>query len=99
VEAHMANLWIKIIKNNRIAKSDVAPLVDSVQEALAEKLREMDLPSPLWLSKHENEMEKFFLTSFLAGDFIEPVKFDRLDISVFDEHTGKRANKDPRNEF
>lgn len=95
----MPNLWIRIVKNNRIVKSEVAKIEGDVRTSLEEKLREMDMPSPLWLTKHEGEMDRFQLTSFQAGDFIEPVRFDKLEISVFDENDVKRVSKDPRNAF
>lgn len=96
----MARLWIKVMKRNRIIASETVSLDGrEVQDALMEKLREMDLPSPLWLNKHFGEMEKFRLTSFSPGDFIELVRFDKIDISLIDENGEKRVSKDPRNEF
>lgn len=95
----MAKLWIKVLKNHRIVMSEVEPLDNrDVQTALAGKLRELDLPSPLWLNKHCTEMDSFALTSFSADDFIEPIRFDKLDVSVIEDGETKRS-KDPRNEF
>jgi len=97
----MAKIWIKVIRNHRIVGNEVVELDDRdvIQAALAEKLREMDLPSPIWLQKHFGEMERFYLTSFGADDFIEPVRFDKIDISLIDDGNETRRNKDPRNEF
>lgn len=95
----MTQLWLKVIKRQKIAKNETAACAPGEeQNVLAEMLREMDLPGPMWLDKHEREFEDFRFTSFLPEHFVEPVYFDRLEISLIDEGVTRRSN-DPRNAF
>lgn len=45
----------------------------------------LDLAVPLLLPKHIAELEKFSRTVFKAGDFMEPISFDSLEIEIFPE--------------
>ena len=96
----MVNIWIRVMKKHRLHLSETIPF-DGIDapDTLAEKLRQMDLPSPIWLKKHQRELAQFNLTSFARGDFIEPVDFDRLDISIIDDEKPTQRNQDPRNAF
>lgn len=94
----MTRLWAKIILKQRIHRQAIAECEwADVKDALTEICRELDIPRPLWLKKHETEFEKFRRTAFAAEHFMEEIPFDKLDIEFIDDTT--RKSKDPRNEF
>ena len=97
----MIKLWGVLRKRQRIAKQETvtAPSGDArdVHDAVDELCRAFDIARPVWLDKHENEMEKFGRTIFLADDFMESVAFDRFEVEILKEE--KTRNRDPRNDF
>lgn len=96
----MARLWTKIIEKHRISCQMTHPCAWGEQEeALREICRELDVPFPLWLNKHEREFEEFRRTTFLPEHFMEDVRFDKLEIEFLDDEDKKRRSKDPRNQF
>ena len=68
------------------------------KEVLLSILRAFDAPAPLWLPKHEREMDAFRRTAFARADFMESVSFDRLEMEFIDDDAPRRS-RDPRNEF
>ena len=85
---------------HRIARQMTAPCVfENPQEALTEICRELDIPCPLWLNKHEREFEDFRHTAFLPEHFMEEVPFQKLEIEFLDDTGVKRRSNDPRNQF
>ena len=96
----MARLWARVIVKHRIARQMTAPCVfEDPQEALTEICRELDIPCPLWLNKHEREFEDFRHTAFLPEHFMEEVPFQKLEIEFLDDTGVKRRSNDPRNQF
>ena len=96
----MARIWAYLRSKQRIAKQTVveAEIPDTWAEAEAMRLigYELDIPQPMWLSKHENEMQNFSRTAFTPDQFVENVNFDQLVIEILHE---KRRSNDPRNDF
>ena len=91
-------LWVKEIRHHRIDRQATAPCTrDDPQDALAEACRELDIPKPLWLDKHQREWHEFGMTRFLPDAFFESVPFDRLEIEYIDPDAKKRKSQDPRN--
>lgn len=91
-------LWVKEIRHHRIDRQATAPCTrDDPQDALAEACRELDIPKPLWLDKHQREWDEFGMTRFLPDAFFESVPFDRLEIEYIDPDAKKRKSQDPRN--
>ena len=91
-------LWVKEIRHHRIDRQATAPCTrDDPQDALEEACRELDIPKPLWLDKHQREWDEFGMTRFLADAFFEPVSFERLEIEYIDPDAKKRKSQDPRN--
>lgn len=91
-------LWVKEIRGHRIDRQATAPCTrDDPQDALAECCRELDIPKPLWLDKHQREWDEFGQTRFLADAFFESVSFQRLEIEYIDPDARKRKSQDPRN--
>ena len=96
----MARLWGKLIKKHRIWR-DVVSETDgddaaATQEALSEVCYRLDIPRPIWLDKHTEEIERFGYTSFSQDHFIESINFDKFEIEFLRE---KHRSADPRNDF
>ena len=91
-------LWVKEIRHHRIDRQATAPCTrDDPQEALAEACRQLDIPKPLWLDKHQREWDEFGMTRFLPDAFFESVSFERREIEYIDPDAKKRKSQDPRN--
>ena len=79
----MSRLWVRLIKNHRIARQEIVPCPWGDQhEALREACHTLDVPFPIWLDKHENEFETFRHTAFTDDHFVESIPFDRMEIEV-----------------
>ena len=77
-------LWAKILKNNRLIKDYVLKVNDYSCEELGEYIKEicynLDLETPVLLSKHFNFLEMYNMIKFSKDDFIDYVDFDFLQI-------------------
>lgn len=89
--ADTMRLWGRIIKNHRIAKSLTVNVEDGdVQEALRSICRQLDIPYPLFLPKHEREFENFARTAFTKDHFMEPIAFVRFEIELLQSDEKKK---------
>ena len=96
----MPRLWARIIRKHRIARQATAECAwEDAGSALTEMCREFDIPSPLWLDKHDREFREFRRTHFLPEHFMEEVSFDRLEIEFLEDDARARRSTDPRNQF
>lgn len=96
----MKRLWVRLTQRHKIVQQATVPCEDGqVKEALLAALKEFDAPAPVWLPKHQREMDEFRHTWFPRSDFMESVSFDRLEIELLDEEGAKRRSPDPRNAF
>ena len=96
----MKRLWVRLTQRHKILQQATVPCGDGqVREALLTALKEFDAPAPVWLPKHQREMDEFRHTWFTRSDFLESVSFDRLEIELLDEEGAKRHSPDPRNAF
>lgn len=96
----MARLWARIIVKHRIARQQTVPCIwGETDTALTEICKEFDIPNPLWLGKHERELNEFRHTAFLPEHFMEDVSFDKLEIEYLEDDNHKRRSTDPRNQF
>lgn len=93
----MVNLWVRIIKKQRIVQSNTVKMTENVQDALSQVCAIMDIPRPMFLQKHIREWEQFRQTSFSQDHFVEPVYFDKLELEQIDTEAPKRKSSDPRN--
>lgn len=78
-------VWANIYKKHKIiasamASSEKYDITDALNECLECIYKELDLSEPVWVSKHAKELSRFSRTKFMPADFIEPVKFDYLEI-------------------
>ena len=86
----MIRLWGQLIKKNKMIGDHVAERnadhdLDNYLECIHTICRELDLPRPIILKKHELELMQFHRTRFLPADFVESVVFDRFDVEVLIE--------------
>ncbi len=96
----MARLWGILRRKNRIWHDVVVEVEgdgsDATQDALGEICYKLDIPRPIFLDKHSEEMERFGRTAFTQDHFIESIPFDRFEIEFLRE---KHRSGDPRNDF
>ena len=90
-------LWGRIIKNNRIVKSETVAIEDGdIESAFLEICRRFDVQRPLQLPKHNREFEKFGRTFYAREHFTESIAFDKLEIELLmpegeTKYTGPRT--------
>lgn len=83
-------VWGRVRRNNKtvaecvieIAEKSSAEIQDW-SEPIGEICHELDLSRPIILEKHISDFNKFSHAHFNPTDFVEPVKFDRLEIELF----------------
>ena len=76
-------LWGRIVRNQKIVRSDTVPIGDGgLEGALLELCRRFDIQRPLQLPKHERDLEAFGRTFYGRDHFTEPVSFQRLEIEI-----------------
>ena len=96
----MTRLWVRMIKHHRVQKQETPECTwENIGETLTEVCRTWDVPRPIWLGKHEREMNDFRRTAFTAEHFMEEIPFDRLEIEFLEDLDAPRQSKDPRNAF
>lgn len=96
----MSRIWVREIINHRTARQTTRPCAWGDEKiALEDAVKELDLPNPMWLGKHEREWASFRHTAFLPDHFVERVDFDKLEIEYLDDTGKKRKSPDPRNAF
>ena len=86
-----------MIGKQKILRSETVEFTEDLPNALHELCLRMDIPRPLFLSKHRREWERFQQTSFSKDHFVESVTFDKLEIERIDSDAPKKKSKDPRN--
>ena len=96
----MVRLWGILRKKHKIMQDVVVEVdradLEGAREAVDLCCYQLDIPRPLWLPKHEADMERFGRTLFLPEHFVESVSFDRFEVEFLKERGGSR---DPRNDF
>ena len=55
---------------------------DRLENCLLALCKDADIPVPMWLTKNTIELGRFKKTNFLAEQFPEPTKFDRMEIKI-----------------
>ena len=96
----MSRIWVRLVRRHRIVTQETAPCAwGEEKDVLRELCREMDVPAPMWLPKNEREYDQFHRTAFTADNFIESLRFDRMEIEFLDDSGHSRSSADPRNAF
>lgn len=79
----MIKIWFKLITDDKIVKNTVFSLndvfsIDNFTYAINTVCNDLDIPSPVILSKHLFQYINFNTTTFTTGDFVEPLNYDKL---------------------
>ncbi|MDD3212929.1 MAG: hypothetical protein PHY64_04620 [Eubacteriales bacterium] len=75
-------LWVRLIRGHKAARDLTVPCsAADPLPALREAMHELDLGMPVWLPRHQADWKAFRLTHFSQEHFLEPVDFDRMEIS------------------
>lgn len=86
-------IWVRLMRKTRIEKdTTVACAPDAWQEALDAACRQLDVPRPLLLPRHERDWAQFSQARFLKEHFMEDVPFDRMEVEFIDPDKKKRNN-------
>lgn len=91
----MLKFWLKIYQNNKLINDTVCDVDDKksskaiLEDSLKECCYNLDIPNPMIMKKHINDIKQYSLTRFLPDDFPESVEFDRVEINVFDDSKKK----------
>ncbi len=83
-------IWVTLHKNHKIiaradAKSAKEDAAFALMDCLEQVYKRLDLAEPVWVSKHAKELSTFGRTKFFPSDFLEPVKFDWMEIEYISE--------------
>ncbi len=79
----MIKIWFKLITGDKIIKNTVFSLndvfsIDNFTFVINNVCNNLDIPSPVILSKHLFQYINFNTTTFTASDFVEPLNYDKL---------------------
>lgn len=86
----MTHIWIKLTNiENKILKDITMPLPNGFREQdllehLANLCHELDVATPMILSKHKTSLQEYGQITFLQTDFVEPVNFHKMVFQVYD---------------
>ena len=58
---------------------------DKLENCLIALCKSADIPVPMWLSNNSSDLGKFGKTNFVATQFAEAVKFDRMEIKIIEK--------------
>lgn len=92
----MIKVWVQTRKKDKLTRSIIYETEDFSNENFDVVLRDIcnliDIPTPIALSSHKRNFEKFNIVKFVRSDFIESTDFDSLTLE-----TVKDNDKDDRN--
>ncbi|NLL06403.1 MAG: hypothetical protein GX270_11605 [Clostridiaceae bacterium] len=72
-----------IVSEKLVEKDDEnASFRELLETSFIALCKELDVSVPLWLKRNTTEFVRFRRTSFTKEQFIESVKFDRLEIKL-----------------
>lgn len=84
-------IWFKEWKDSRMLRDLVVceesedTRTHKIFHALEEACYALDLSRPIWLDKNVAEFQRHAKTRFAAGNFVEAVSFDYLEMQVIEE--------------
>ncbi len=94
----MIKIWVQTRKKDKLTRSVIYETEELSYENFDSVLRDicnsLDIPTPIALSSHKRNFEKFNITKFVKSDFIETVDFDTL---ILEWVKDKNDKKDDRN--
>ena len=79
----MFSIWVRTLKEDKLQKNAVINFGQKFKKGdffdyVSKICNELDIPTPVILSKHVNHFASFNNTHFTKEDFVEPIDFDRL---------------------
>ena len=84
-------IWVRLMRKTHIDQdTTVACAAADWQEALDAACRQMDVPRPIILPRHERDWAQFSQIRFLREHFMEEVPFDRMEVEFIDPDKKKR---------
>lgn len=92
----MMKFWVRVYRDNKMIHDAVCDAVSGtpnkmLTEGLKETCYALDLPNPIILKKHINDIRTYSLTRFLPDDFPESVDFDKMEITIFDDSKKRKS--------
>lgn len=87
----MVRIWAKTTNDDKVVKSiiyekDEHFSVEHFQTYLEEISAILDIPTPIYLSKHIRHFVNFNNTVFTQDDFVESIDFERLVLEEASKH-------------
>ena len=84
----MFRIYAKLVKNNKVVSDYVYSLTSDFTihdffEYLQEICANLDIPTPIILTKHVKNFLLFDNTIFTQDDFVESFPYDKLVIEIF----------------
>lgn len=84
-------IWVTLHKNGKIiARTDAQSTIEDPAYALTDCLEQayktLDISEPVWVSKHARDLSNFGRTKFFPSDFLEPVKFDHMEVEYVSQN-------------
>ena len=80
----MVKIWGKLLVENKIMR-DSTISVDEKSTTFFDMLKQLcaslNIPTPVLLTKHVHDFNVFNICTFKPNDFVEPVVFDRFELS------------------
>lgn len=94
----MIKIWVQTRKKDKLTRSIIYETEafdsDNFDAVLRDICNFVDIPTPVSLSSHKRNFDKFNIVKFVRSDFIETVDFDVLVLETVKEKDDK---KDDRN--
>ena len=96
-QQEQGRLWVRLMKKHRVEQDAVIPCSrDGAEEALMGLLPKLDLSQPIWMDRHRQDWQQYAMTRFLPEHFMEPVRFDSMEISyIAPEDEKKKQRRSP----
>jgi hypothetical protein len=90
----MFSIWVRTLKEDKLQKNQITSFEQKFKKEeffdyVSKICNELDIPTPVILSKHINHFVSFNNTSFIKEDFVEPIDFDKLILEFCKEDDSK----------
>ena len=87
-------IWVRLMHKNHILRDAAVDCAHNEwQTALDTACRQLDMPRPLILARHERDWEQFSQARFLKEHFVEDIPFDRMEVELIDPDKKKKQQK------
>lgn len=90
----MFSIWVRILKEDKLEKNAIIDFDEKFDKSkffdyVSYICNELDIPTPVILSKHINHFMSFNNTHFTKDDFVESVDYDKLILEFCKEDDNK----------